>query len=73
MRCVSHLLRESVPDGPTDLRTDGRTDGPTDGRTNPLTEMRGRILKESNHFAQEVGVEAAEVEQKLTVYASLVD
>ena len=28
-----HLLRGSVPDGPTDLQTDGRTDLQTDGQT----------------------------------------
>ena len=33
IRSVSHLLRQSVPDGPTDLRPAGQTDGRTYGRT----------------------------------------
>ena len=35
IRCVSHLLRESV--------LDGSMDGPTDRGTKPLIEMLGRI------------------------------
>ena len=44
IRCVSHLLRESVLDGPTD----GPMDGPTDGGTKLLLGMLGHIEKKNS-------------------------